>query len=42
MREVGVVGATSVVTRLFATVGSATVVAVMVTVESCGALAGAV
>jgi hypothetical protein len=36
------VGGTSVVTRLLATVGSATLVAAMVTVEGWGAVVGAV
>jgi hypothetical protein len=42
IRDDGDVGATRVVSRLFATLGSATLVAVMVTVEIWGALAGAV
>ena len=42
IREFGVVGATSVVTRLFAAAGLATLVAVMVTVEIWAALAGAI
>jgi hypothetical protein len=41
IRGDGDVGATSAVTRLFAIVGSALLVAVIVTVEIWGALAGA-